>query len=154
MTDQLPLPGMGEMPTDVVKFLSESVHIDYLDLKAEFIKVPSQTSYWNAQFADAHKAYLVAKILDKQVFAALWSGGEGRVDDIKAEIENSMKMKTSRARLIEAEYERERLKGVCEAVRTKKEMLISLGAHVRAEMDNEPRIKEAHRETTAEDRDW
>ena len=49
---------------------------------------------------------------------------------------------------VRAEVERVRVKGVCDAIIAKREALISLGAHVRKEMEHDPRTRERQRTVT------
>jgi hypothetical protein len=48
----------------------------------------------------------------------------------------------ARAKEVAADAERVRLYGVLDALRSKRDMLISLGAHIRAEMQHDPMIRE------------
>ena len=74
-------------------------------------------------------------------FAAQQQRAQQSVDALEAE----NRQKTEWALQLAAEVDLVRAKGVCEAVRTRKDMLVSLGAQVRAEMGGEPSVRQQHR---------
>ena len=46
--------------------------------------------------------------------------------------------------LVEIEAEKTRVRGICDSIAAKKEMLISLGAHIRSEMEGDPMLRRDH----------
>lgn len=136
-------------------YLHKCVSIDPLQLQQEFAEVAAELAYWNAQYADALGRQLLAKI-DREKLAGqlffdkrqeLHDKDDGRVTEaaIKAAIEIDSQYNVARSEEADAQAEAVRLKGVAEAVRTKRDMLVSLGAHVRAEMEGDPSIRSQHR---------
>lgn len=132
------------------EYLKSCVTIEQADLQGEFVRVSSDLSYWNHRYAESCKRLLLAELARKKLHAALWlenkvdtlgkSGKAPTLDDLKAMVELDINYREAKAEEIEAEVEKEELRGVVEAIRTKKEMLISLGAHIRAEMNGNPQI--------------
>jgi hypothetical protein len=61
---------------------------------------------------------------------------------VESAVEMDQRNFDAKMRAIEAEVDEKRLRGVLDAVRTKRDMLISLGAHVRIEMEHDPVIRE------------
>lgn len=140
------------MSEEIDSLLVDSTRIDPINVKDEFVRVSADMAYWGEQFAQASRTLQRKKLNYEQVRAALWlekREGASRtgkkpptVDDIKAMVETADELDEAKGALIDAEYERDRIKAVLEAVRAKKDMLISFGAHVRAEMNGDPVIRE------------
>ena len=63
------------------------------------------------------------------------------MDQVEAEAVNDPKYVEAKRNEVYLEAETKRLVGMVDAVRTKRDMLVSLGAHIRAEMEHEPLIK-------------
>jgi len=121
----------------------QCVTIDDQNLHVEFCRVPADFAYWSSQYAGAKDCYMKAK-LEREITRArlrmelremLVQSGE-RVTEarIDSEVDVNPEWEDVRTREIEAEIDVVRLHGVLESIRTKREMLISLGAHVRQEM--------------------
>ena len=139
---------------EIDEFLYDCIHVDPIVIQEEFARVAPDLAYWSAKFAEAHKTYLEAKILRDNVRGAKWfivkndllaTRGKCSNPDVEAALDTDEDMNEALASLVEAEYERERLKGVLEAVRAKKDMLISMGAMIRAEMQGDPVIRDQSR---------
>ena len=135
-------------------YLRDCVHIDPLQINEEFIRIPGDLAYWNGKYADALREFLMAKINKDRVKGILRidcrdelveagkKPTEGLVNDHVDQHEDYI---ASAERLAAAETGKGRLYGVLDAVRSKKEMLISLGAHLRAEMEHDPLIRDQSR---------
>jgi hypothetical protein len=145
--------------------LEKVFDIDPMDLTPAFCQLPADLAYWGARYADAHRQAAAAKADEKQIHGANWEVARDRVtairgkatlDDIKAAIEQIDDVRRARENTIEAEYEKVRLLGIVDAIRSKRDMLISVGAHVRAEMDHDPSIKSRNRSSgpSAEGLEW
>lgn len=138
------------MNTD--EFLKDSVQIDTLQLQEEYTELPAQLAYWNEQYAKALREYLHAKIARVRLHAKLYfekrAALSGKVTEasVDAAIETDPRYCNSRDEEADAEAEATRLRGVVESVRTKKDMLVSLGAHIRAEMVGDPSVRRRHRD--------
>lgn len=83
----------------------------------------------------------------KQVLKPSGAGyvdGRGRkvtAEDVDAYVVTSEEVILAGDRLVEAQVRRERLDGILDDASAKKEMLISLGAQVRTELEGEPSIR-------------
>lgn len=135
---------------NIDKELARCVNIEPLILNEEFVRLPSDLAYWNGQYSEALKTYLTTKLQLKRLEAQLQM--EKRVEletqnkkvtesMVEAAIEIDDRHHAAQLALIESECEKEKLDGFCEALRTKKEMLISLGASLRAEMNGDPMLR-------------
>lgn len=134
--------------------VEDTVKVDPLTLDDEFARIASDLAYWSARFAAVLKRHLVSKARRKRIHAELYleikntppdDGKRVTEDGVKAQIEVHERYQEAVENEIDAEVERERLYGVTEALRAKKDALISLGANRRAEMDGNPRIRSEHR---------
>lgn len=132
----------------------EAVKIEPLLLEEEFTRLPSDLAYWNAQFARANERHLRAKHEQDRGYARLMllkreeliDRGEKLTEAlVKATVESSDEWNDIRVSAIEAEVERERLKGLIVALMVKKDALVSIGAQMRAEMGADPRIRDEAR---------
>jgi hypothetical protein len=139
------------MTQDPVAYLADCVKIESFALEEEFIRLPADLAYWNDQYSQAYKRYLQAKTSLESLVAnlsmlcrdQLTAQAKGRVT--VAEVEQLLlttdQYQQAKQIEIDAECEKVRLYGVLDALRTKKDMLVSLGAHIRAEMGNDPSIR-------------
>jgi hypothetical protein len=127
----------------------------------EFVELPGHLAYWTGRYADAYEVWLDAKRNREQTYHRLsigWrttleGGGRGKAKGSSrvtiGEVESHVVIDSDYIQAQEEELEAEviklRLHGVLEALRAKKEMLISLGAHIRLEMANDPLIRKEMR---------
>lgn len=131
--------------------LMAAVEIDPLNLNSEFIKVPAHLARYGEMYAEALREHLTAKHTLSRVYASCYlkhklsaaENGE-RVTEpmIKARAECDTAYRVALDRAIAAEVEKARLGSAVEALRKKCDALISLGAHVRAELKGAPLIRE------------
>lgn len=142
---------------EVEQYLRDCVNIEPLALNEEFIRLPADVAYWNERYSKAYRGWSTAKVeLDRiraqknlEIREAAKTGG-GKVTEAYVEslIEVDPAYVNSRMTLIEAEVEKTRLYGVLDAIRTKREMLVSLGAQIRQEMAGNPQLRsEMHAQT-------
>lgn len=133
------------------EYLLECVNINPEDIEEEFIRIPGYLAYWNARYAHALKEHLRAKIdldvmkaqLDPQIRIDLQDRGVKVTEaQVSSGIETHADIIAAREHLAETEATKNEMFGYLDAVRSKKEMLISLGAHLRAEMGGDPHIRE------------
>ena len=134
--------------------VNEVTHIDPLQLQDAFIRVPADLARWTERYAQSLRRALRTEATRKRVFAERFLDIKTTpIDGMKGPSEAVIKMKVETDDLymeavdneIDAEVERMRTHGIVEAIRGKKDALISLGAHVRAEMGDSPRIRGEHR---------
>lgn len=144
--------------TDVEEDVLAAVQLDRDNLDAEYMRVSADLAFWTKLAADAMEAELAAKVRVDQAKAALKEAeGEAylRVQErlagakpkptvatLEAYVQTDDAVRGARARLhaemqehVRLAADRKRLDGVVSSIYTKREMLISLGAHVRKEMD-------------------
>lgn len=142
------LTDLGDV--EVTQYLKECVTIEPMALEEEFIRVPSDIAYWGAKWADAQKAANMAKLARDQAEAAIEAeyrteaatNGEKVTEKmIASRVVSDERMQAVEIALIDAEAEAARAKAFAEAVRSKKDMVISLGSQVRAEMQADPSIR-------------
>lgn len=133
------------------EYLRECVLILPEDISTQFEEIPGQLAYWNAQYAKALRAHLNAEIDEKVTRARVYlaskeaiiaKGGKPTEDHLKAVVDSNEDYMTARYAAADAEAVKNDLYGKLDAIRSKKEMLISLGAHLRAEMGGDPLIRE------------
>jgi glycine/D-amino acid oxidase-like deaminating enzyme len=137
---------------DVDEITYRAATIDDLAIDEEFVRLPGDLAYWNARHADALRAYLLAKLELESVEARVQiASREELFGEMSRPTEAAIHARVvvdalyvaARRALLETEVEKVRLVGICEAVRAKKECLISLGANLRAEMQGDPSLRVA-----------
>lgn len=153
--------GMQTDPTDRLievepdEYLRQCVRIEPLAIQEEYVRLPSDLAYWNARYASALRQHMMAKIESERVAARLrielreqLLGRNAKVTEsmVDSAVETHPDWQTARLEEIDAEVRKVQLHGVLDALRTKREMLISLGAHVRKEMDHDPAIRREQRD--------
>jgi hypothetical protein len=136
---------------EVEKFLKDSVDVEPTLLQEEFIRLPADVAYWNERYAGKLKAHLATKVEVDHLHARLYieiretmeaEGKKATESAVEAKIETSPVYHQMRLTLVGLEAEVAHLKGVLEAVRTKREMVISLGAQLRQELQHDPVIRD------------
>lgn len=149
----------------VSRFAKESVDIEPTAIEEEYVRVPADLAYWGEKYARAYEVHAICKQRSKTLNALLRiehrerfheqfqadkaeknKSGSGRVTDsmVESAVEMDERYQGMQAELIEAEVDLVRVKGTLEAVRTKRDMLVSLGAHIRAEMEGDPVVRAAY----------
>jgi hypothetical protein len=133
----------------------DAVSIEPLLLEEEFSSIPAHLARYNHLYAQAYETFLLAKAAYDQTYSgASIKIREDATEDgkkkptegtINALIEVDDDVIEARLRMIKAEVEKVRLWGVLDALRAKKDALISIGAHIRAEMGGNPSVREQHR---------
>lgn len=135
-------------------YLRACVRIDPLDIQGEYIRIPADLAYWNDRYAEALRVFLGSEIEVKLIRAQmepqiremlLNAGGKTTEAQVKAAIDSDENVIDAQRRNVEAEVEKNRHYGILDAIRSKKEMLISLGAHIRVEMAGDPLIRDMQR---------
>lgn len=135
-------------------YIRECVRIAPEALEEEFVRLPADLAYWNGQYADATREHLVAKLDLDRLYARLVIEHRERLANtnnkvtesmVESAVSNDDNYAAGRLRLIETEVDKVRLQGVVDAVRSKRDMIISIGAHIRAEMAGDPHLREEAR---------
>jgi len=131
------------------EFLEQVIDINPLNIDEHFRRVPAELAYYNAQYADAFEKYLRSKMLCERAHAEAYKrisqeaeseGKRATVASLEASVQMDMSYQMAEEDLVESESDKQRLRGKVAVVSAKKEMLISLGAHIRVEM-NDPMIR-------------
>ncbi len=135
---------------DVSDILHESVSIDRTDLNGEYCRVAADLAYWGEKQAQSERAEAEAKFelervdakTSKLVRKNLELTETKRVTEkmIEAEVLLSPAYGTARTGVIEAGEIHRKCRSIVDAVKSKRDMLVSLGAHKRAEMQADPQI--------------
>ncbi len=127
------------------EFLEDVVNIDPLNIDEHFRKVPAELAYYNQQYADASEAYLIAKAEVERQHAICYDSLSSELDEkgkkltvtaIEAKVQLDNHYHAAKVMMIKHDTEKVRLRAKVDVVATKKEMLISLGAHIRVEMSD------------------
>jgi hypothetical protein len=137
---------------EVDEYLYDSVNTDPLKLDDEFVRLPADLAYWHGQAANALRAYQTAKIDTKRLEARLsielreqqiHDGKKPTESTVAAAVETSDEMYEARKNLVGLEADYERIRGVVDAVRAKKDMVVSIGHQIRAEL-SDPIVRAAY----------
>lgn len=135
---------------DPEQYLRESVSIDETNLNAEYIRIPTDLAYWSAQYALAVRRFHTAKLEADRVTARARIDARLNLETmhtrvtesmVEAAVEKDGQVFAMATAAIEAEAEKLRLQGVVDAVRAKRDMVISLGATQRQEMQADPTLR-------------
>lgn len=141
-------------------YADRSTKIDPLDMKSEYIKLPAHLAHWNARLADATENELTADLAFDRTESHLYlelreqlvaEGQKATEAMVTHRVQTDQRWVDAKMRLIEAEVELVRVKGVVTAIHAKREMLVSLGAHVRKEMEHDPTLRQASRDRSDKD---
>lgn len=130
------------------EMLERSVaEIDQDNVEAEMRELPSLMAYANAQYSAAHLKSLLAEMNAKRSEArlyltqrALWEGQKAKFTEkmLEAAVRDQPEWVDAMTLRYEADAERERLKGYVFALQAKKDMLVSIGQRINAEMRADP----------------
>lgn len=120
-----------------------AIHINGGDLRSELERLPADIAHYGFEFAKSHRTWIAAKMVAEEVRSAhsllvredLEALGEKITEaKVEAKVIALQVVRDAKAALIEAEYEREAMRAVCDALRAKRENLQSLVYLARAEM--------------------
>ena len=139
------------------EYYRESCTIVPEQIHAEYVGMSAALAYWNARYADAQEVFLTAKadfdILERELYPVVRTELEApsvRVTEkmVETAMAQSGAWCDAKRGLAKAEADKLRAFGVLDAVRSKKEMLVSLGAQLRAEMQGDLRLREEMRQVS------
>jgi hypothetical protein len=140
--------------------LKSAVSIDPLLIQEEYVRLPADLAYWNERYVQAYRAQGTAKSRKERLFALLSLQTRQRLVDeglkptesmVTAHVEGDKSYIAVADSFFAAEVELVRIKGVVEAVRAKKDMLVSVGAHIRAELNSDPSLRSESRSARQHD---
>jgi len=135
---------------EVDDFLYRATAINPEAIQDDFIRLPSDLAYQGELLSVAIKDHLKAKLAKDQLYARLRlayresAAQEGKKlteSDVESLVELNTDYSRARLREIEMEAQRHSMKFRYDAIASKKEMAISLGAQIRAEMAADPSIR-------------
>jgi hypothetical protein len=135
---------------DVEQYLTDCVQLEPMALQEEYVRIAPDLAYWNQKFATAQETFLRAKYALDELEAKLYiehrerlvnSGAKFTEALIDSTVRSDPRIHDARDDLVRAESDKWKMNGVVDAVRTKRDMLVSLGAHVRAEMQGDPSLR-------------
>jgi hypothetical protein len=130
---------------DPIAHVRNAVQINGADLRIELERLPADLAYYGFQYAGAARRVLAGKMHLEEVSAVVYLdvretledlSTKGRVTEstIDATVLKDERVREARAEMVEAEFEREQLRAVCDALRAKRENLTSLVLLARAEL--------------------
>jgi len=133
------------------EYLLECVAIEPTMLDDEFVRMPMDMAYWNERYSAAIRDHLMAKLhydntrakvlLETRVHIEQ-SGLKRTVGDVDAMVTTDPRVVDAYLQYVEAEAQRQAIRNRCEAVQIKREMLQSLGAKYRVEMQTDPVVRD------------
>lgn len=132
------------------KAVLEAVSMDPLDLEAEFKRIPALLAQYNEEYAVALRRWLRAKAEVDRTHARLYleareiaeeMGEKTTEGSLKATIESKQAYIDAVDARISSEAQKVRVGGILDALSAKKDALISIGAHMRAEMSGQPHLR-------------
>lgn len=140
------------MPDDVEMddYFRTCIEIDPVQIEAVSMQLPAGFAYWNEKYAQAMRAELLAahelSILRDQLRLMV----RARLEAVKEKVTESMveakvsedeSYRSAKLAAIEAEAEAVRLKGRLEAIRMARDMVMQIGAQIRAEKAGDPQVR-------------
>lgn len=130
-------------------FARDCVKLEAENLQGEFVRYTADLAYWGAKLASVKQDESLAKMAKDVTAADLDAAGRESLAGDKKPTEGAIAawvtrhpaMQEAEKALVAATYEVDRVRAVWEALRSKRDMLVGLGAQQRAEMQHEPSIK-------------
>lgn len=142
------------MPTingmEFEQYAYDSIAITPEAISEEFARVAVDLAYWNAVYAEKMREHREAELTQKRTKAMLYikhrtilteTNGKTTEAQVDAAVLLDEDMVVADTNLITAEVEMTKARGTLDAVRAKREMVVSLGAHLRAEMAGDPVLR-------------
>ena len=150
-TDEPAVPAAGSLEDlGIDAGLVESVRFDPLCLEEEFVRTAPDVAFWNTRYAVAEEEAGMAELEKKRVEARLQLMYRQRCQDekvkiveklIDSKVEMDDEMFEAKLKALRAETWRVKVKGWCQALSVRRDMLIQQGAAVREEMKGDPSLR-------------
>ena len=139
---------------EVDEYLSECVRINSDNLQEEFCRVPADLAYWGERMADAAKDAKLAKLHREKTESVLYAKHRAELSNfgktteaaIRAAVVDDPAYEKAKIREIEADAAATAFKNRFWAVSAKKDLVQSLGATIRVEMQRDPLVRVPDRE--------
>lgn len=128
---------------DPVAHIRGAININGADLRSELERLPADLAHYSFSLAKAHRRWLAAKVNLKEVEAQTWLEVREDLENlgekvtearVAARTQVDKAVREAHSEVVAAEYERESLRAVCNALIAKRENLTSLVLLARAEM--------------------
>lgn len=125
--------------------------IEPTDIQGEYVRIAALLATYNEEYAKALKEHLLKKAAKDRAYSTAYlrhrsdlldTGEKFSEGVLKAKILTSPDYILAMERAAYAEVEKVRIGGVLDALSTKRDALISLGAHLRTEMQGNPRLRD------------
>ncbi len=137
---------------EVEDMLYDAVYLEPLALNEEYARLSVDFAYWAELASDAYEEQQHAELAQKQTKAKLYIKHRVRLEgqdekgkttepQVEAAVLNDLEYVAASHALVHANVKREKAKHVLEAIRIKKDMCVSIGAHQRQEMAGDPSIR-------------
>ncbi len=128
-------------------------------VKHEYTLMSASLARQGELLAEASRDAATAKAAKEQRYAEVYialledSEGEKKPPEavLKAKVLTNASYQASVQKYIIADYERSKISSDMEALRTKRDMLVSLGAHIRLELRADPSLRDDNEEGEWED---
>ena len=131
----------------------QAVSIDAVLIRQEYIDLPAHLAWWNTKYAAAFEDDLTAKLELETCEARLRIEWRERLREdptvskpteamIAERVSDDQRYITARLTYIDAESKKARCRGVVDAIQAKRDMLTSLGAHIREELRSNPALRD------------
>lgn len=136
---------------EIDEYLKQCVDLAPEAISEEYARLSADYAYWNEKFARANRAHLEAEWQEEKIEARLYlkhkePAGEAKKVPTEKAVESAVKMdplyEEAHLRTIEHQHERDYLRGVLQNLRLKAEMLVSMGATMRQEIQGDLRMRE------------
>jgi hypothetical protein len=124
---------------DCVRIMPEAI-------QEEFVRIPADLGFWNERYAQALRAFLLSKLGRDETEARLYlhhrermaaAGHKASEAQVDAAVRSDPEMHEANMRVVDAQVDYQRARGTVDAVSAKKDMVTSLGAQLRTEMEGD-----------------
>jgi len=129
-------------------YAASCVKLEQENLQGEFVKYTADLAFWGERVAEARHGESMAKqVRDVQAAELDVMGREALAGEkateakVQAWVTRHPAMQAAEMELANQTLEFDRAKAVYDALRSKRDMLVGLGAQQRAEMQHDPSIK-------------
>ena len=131
------------------KYAAECVSLDPNDLNPAFVRYTADLAHWGTLLADAKREAALAELaaqmtsadLDSLARETLYADKKPTEAAIAAWIaKHPLNEQVARA-VIEAQFVVDKVRAIYEAIKSKRDMLVGLGAQARAELQGDPMLR-------------
>jgi len=136
---------------EIDDFLKQCIDLEPEAISEEFSRMSGDYGYWNEKYSAVNKAFLQAEWEEERTKARLYlkykePSIDGKKPPTEAGVEAAVVLdpayEAAHLECLKYQAEREYLRGVLTALKTKSEMLVSAGAQLRQEAQGDLRMME------------